>query len=84
MCIRDSIRTAYADLLRGTASKYNTELIDRYNFIKESKSDTLVIDELVNIPRTIFVADITSDPKAMCNIFYSQYFGKNSITLKNK
>jgi len=81
---KSNVRTAYADLLRGTASKYNTELIGRYNFIKESKSDTLVIDELVNIPRTIFVADITSDPKAMCNIFYSQYFGKNSITLKNK
>ncbi len=73
---------AFADLLRGTAYKYDKELNERYNFIFENKSDSCEVAQIESIPRTLFVADILSDPDAVLNQMYAHYFNKKAVYLK--
>ncbi|MDQ3019691.1 MAG: DUF6056 family protein [Bacteroidota bacterium] len=81
---QNNVRTAYADLLRGTAYKYNNELNKRYEFISQSSSDSCEVLEIKNIPRTIFVFEITGDSKNIYNEVYAHYFNKKSIVLKKE
>ncbi|MBS1552793.1 MAG: hypothetical protein JST15_12080 [Bacteroidetes bacterium] len=87
---KNNVKNAYADLLRGGAVKYNNELNYRYDFISKSANDSLIVPDLVNKPRTIFLFDISSDPASEFNSKYAHYFGKKYIavlksdTLKNE
>ncbi|MEO8210814.1 MAG: DUF6056 family protein [bacterium] len=81
---KNNIRTAYADLLRGTAYKYNNELNHRYDFITQSLSDSCEVAVIKNIPRTIFVFDITENAENIYNEVYAHYFNKKSIVLKKE
>lgn len=78
---KNNVKNAYADLIRGGAVKYNNELNERYDNILKSSSDSLVVPDLVNTPRTIFLSDISSDPKSEFNSKYAHYFNKKYISV---
>ena len=78
---KNNVKNAYADLLRGGAVKYNNELNDRYEYLSKSVLDSLVVPNLVNTPRTIFLSDISSDPKSEFNTKYAHYFNKRYISV---
>ncbi len=75
--------TAYSDLFSGTAYKFNKEMNERYKYIEESKSDTLVLNSLENFPKTIYPFDITNDPDIIYNQWYAHHFNKKSVIVKN-
>ncbi|MEO8664737.1 MAG: DUF6056 family protein [Ignavibacteria bacterium] len=79
---KNNVRIAYADLLRGTAYKYNNELYQRYDSIIQSRSENCEVTEIENIPRTLYVSDLSSDPEEEFNKKYAHYFNKKSIILK--
>ena len=87
---KNNVKNAYADLLRGGAVRYNNELNDRYEYLSKNDSDSIVVPSLVNTPRTIFLFDISTDPKSEFNSKYAHYFNKRYIsvmssdTLKNE
>ncbi|MCB0726649.1 MAG: hypothetical protein KDD00_04250 [Ignavibacteriae bacterium] len=81
---KNNVKNVYADLLLGNASKYNIELNERYEMIKKSSSDSLVVTEVEMQPRTIFFTDITSDPELEFNKMYAHYFNKKSIAVFKK
>lgn len=78
----NNIKTAFYDLLGGSAYKFNSGMNDRFEKITESSSDTCLVDSLINIPRTIFYKDLTRDPDNLSNRWYSDYFNKKLIVLK--
>ena len=80
---KNNIRLASADLLRGTAVRYNTELNERYENIMLNPSDSLVVPNLKNTPRSIYIVDIFNDPAAEVNRMYARFFNKKSISLIN-
>jgi len=80
-----NIRIAYKDILSGTAFKYNWELLERYKLINESKNDTIEIDCIRNIPKTIFFRDLTySDYLENGFSPFSKYFNKKMIRLRKE
>jgi hypothetical protein len=78
----NNIKTAYAELAGGDAYRYNKELNDRYQFISESKSDTVVVDSISNVPKSFFLLDIFPDPELFYNKAYSMYFNKKAIYIR--
>jgi len=78
----NNIKTAYTELLGGDAYNYDKELNDRYNFILESKSDTVVVDSIKNVPKSFFLFDIFPDPDVFYNKGYAMYFNKKAIYIK--
>lgn len=78
---KNNVKNAYADLLRGGAVRYNNELNDRYEYLSKSVSDSIVVPNLANTPRTIFLSDISSDPKSEFNSKYAHYFNKRYISV---
>jgi Family of unknown function (DUF6056) len=80
---KNNVKNAYVDLLRGGVVKYNNELNERYDLISKRSSDSLTVPELKNIPRTIFVFDITNDPKSKLDRMYAHYFNKRVISVAN-
>lgn len=80
-----NVKTAYSDLYRGTAYKYDKELKYRYEIIKENRGrDTCYVPKLINKPLTIFVADIARDSKEWRNITYSMYWNSSPIVLRKE
>ncbi len=77
-----SIKEAYKDLFSGKASKFNSELNDRYKNIYSGTSDTVKIDSLSSVPKSFFYYDIGSDPDGKYNKLQSEYFGKKVIIRK--
>lgn len=47
------IRQAWKDVLRGTAKKYNQEVLLIYEKIKNTHTDTVIVNETVNLPLTL-------------------------------
>lgn len=78
----NNVRTAYSDLIRGTAAAYDNEQTSRYEFIQSSNSDTVVVDSLKHYPKTIFAHEITTDPNSPYNSWYARFFNKKIIVLK--
>ncbi len=79
---KNNIRTAFSELLRGTAYNYNERMNERYKTILESKSDNCQIDSIKNIPKSYLLYDISGDPKHVYNRWYAQYFNKKTISIK--
>jgi len=79
---KNNIRTAYSDVLKGTAYNYNQRLNQRYQNILEDKSENSQVDSILIIPKSFFLYDITNDPDNYYNKWYSQYFNKKTIMLK--
>lgn len=79
----NNIKYAYEDLMNGTAVAYDKEQDDRYKIIEACKSDTCEVDKLNNLPKSFFMFDISKDPGSIYNKWYSKYYKKNVIKLKN-
>jgi hypothetical protein len=75
------LRVAYTDLLGGSAKEYDGSMKNRYIKIRESSSDTIVLEPLKAKPQSVFYDDITTDPYDWRNMLYCEYFKKKSIRL---
>lgn len=75
----------FQDIRTGDHKKYNDQMVKRYSIIEES-SDTIYFEPIKNRPATLFVLDITDNPKNWQNLGYAIFFNKpeKSIILKSK
>jgi hypothetical protein len=79
-----SLKTMYADIRLGIAKRYDQEMTQRYNQIRESKTDTVYIAPLKNIPKSLCFDDIKTTEKHLWNKCYATYFEKKVIILKEE
>lgn len=77
-----NIKTMYADIRLGIAKRYDEEMTQRYTQIRESKSDTIYVAPLKNIPKSLCFDDIKTNEKHLWNKCYATYFDKKVIILK--
>ena len=78
----NSIRTAYSELIRGTASEYDSRMNERYKTIYECGTDSCQVDSIKNVPKTLSEVQLTSDPMSNFNRWYSRYFHKKYVYLR--
>ena len=71
-----TFRTVYSDILFKKVNEYDQQLTYRYNIINNSKSDTVFVQPLKTIPKSIYISDIAEDNEHWINSTYNQYFGK--------
>ncbi|MBK8983731.1 MAG: hypothetical protein IPM38_15780 [Ignavibacteria bacterium] len=79
----NNIKTAGAELIRGSAIRYDKNLNQRYIQIENSDTESCLVDSIRNKPRTFFMYDITRNPDNPYNLWYSKYFNKKSIILRS-
>ena len=77
-----NLKIMYADIRLGIAKRYDQEMTQRYTQIKESKSDTVFVAPLKNIPKSLCFDDIKTTEKHLWNRCYATYFEKKVIILK--
>ena len=78
----NSVKTAYKDLKNGTAARFNSELNERYDKIRSSGEDTVIIDSLTVIPDSFSYFDIGDDPDNKYNKLQARFFYKKAIIKK--
>jgi len=78
----NTVKTAYKDLKNGSASLFNTELYIRYDKIRSSSEDTVIIDSLTVIPDSFSYFDIGEDPNNKYNKLQAEFFDKKAIIKK--
>ena len=78
----NSIRTAYSELIRGTASEYDSRMNERYRTIYECSTDSCQVDSIKNVPKTLNEVQLTGDPMSNFNRWYSRYFHKKYVYLR--
>jgi hypothetical protein len=49
----DNIKLVYEDIIKGTAYRYNQEMNHRYEQVRTSKSDTVYVTPLKNVPKSL-------------------------------
>ena len=81
--LSNNIKIAYSEVISGEAKRYNQEMNDRYEKIRNSNDENIKIDKIENVPQVFFLYDISEDPNNIYNIWYKEFFGKESIVLKN-
>ncbi len=77
-----NLKTMYTDIRLGIAKRYDQEMTQRYTQINESKSDTVYIAPIKNIPKSLCFDDIKTNEKHLWNKCYANYFNKKVIILK--
>lgn len=77
-----NLRMVYGDWLRGRAAAYDTELTQRYAFIKQAQGDVIYVKPLQNRPKSLFLDDVNADPKHWWSKCPGGYFGKKAIVLR--
>jgi hypothetical protein len=77
-----NLKTMYADIRLGIAKRYDQEMTLRYEQIKTSKSDTIYVAPIKNIPKSLCFDDIRDTEKHLWNKCYATYFEKKVIILK--
>jgi len=84
LSVPSNIRYAFKDLFSGTASRYDSELSLRYELLRNSPDDTVLVAPLKNVPTTIFFRDIDYGEYGD-GIFYPyyNYFNKKLILIKD-
>ena len=80
----NNLKIMYADIRLGIAKRYDQEMTQRYEQIRTSKSDTIYIAPLKNIPKSLCFDDIKTNEKHLWNKCYATYFEKKVIILKEK
>jgi hypothetical protein len=78
-------RAAYDVTFR--ACDYNKQMNERYINIYKAKQTCIKLiefDELKNTPTTIFFIDVSPKKKHWINIWFSKYYGIDSVSLKNQ
>jgi hypothetical protein len=81
---QNNVTTAFKDLFSGSAYNYNRQLNERYQFLENCPNDSCRVDSLINIPKTIFYKDITSNPALFNSEWYGNFFYKKSVALKSQ
>ena len=76
-----AIRLVYKDLLSGTAYRYDRELYARYEHIASAAGDTVRITPLKNVPVSLFVEDVKTNPQHLWNRCQSDYFHRKTVIL---
>ena len=81
----NNITLAYHDLLTGKAYRYNSEMVLRFELIKNSHQKECVLPPLIHQPETIFSKEIiglTNDKNNWKNLEIARYFRKKSIVVQ--
>lgn len=80
-----NIKTAYYDLISGTAANYNKDLKERYKKIENCHIDTCIVPDLSYKPKSLFSseAELTPNPKDWKNESYSLFFNRKQIIIKH-
>ena len=79
-----NLKTMYADIRLGIAKRYDQEMTQRYTQIRESKSDTIYVAPIKNIPKSLCFDDIKTTEEHLWNKCYATYFEKKVIILKEE
>lgn len=77
-----NLKIMYADIRLGIAKRYDQEMTQRYTQIRESKSDTIYVAPIKNIPKSLCFDDLKTNEKHLWNKCYANYFEKKVIILK--
>ena len=77
-----NLRIMNADIRLGIAKRYDQEMTQRYIQIRESKSDTVYVAPIKNIPKSLCFDDLKTNEKHLWNKCYANYFEKKVIILK--
>lgn len=77
-----NLKTMYTDVGLGIAKRYDQEMTQRYAQIRESKSDSIYLAPLKNIPKSLCFDEIKTNEKHLWNKCYATYFEKKVIILK--
>jgi len=81
--ISSNITLAWKDLLSGTAMQYDSELQQRYAYIRDKKDDPIVeVPPLSAYPSSIFNSDLTKNENEWLNEQQAEYFGVKALRLK--
>lgn len=75
-----------SDISNSTPQKFEREIISRYNFIKNSKEDTVKLKSISEIPATLYFDELSkeNEPKKFTNDQLEKYFQKKSISVETK
>ena len=76
-----NLKSMYADIRLGIAKRYDQEMTERYTKIRESKSDTVYVSPIKNVPKSLCFDDIKTNEKHLWNKCYANYFEKKVIIL---
>ncbi len=79
-----NLKTMYTDIRLGIAKRYDQEMTQRYEHIRTSKSDTVYVASLKNIPKSLCFDEIKTNEQHLWNKCYATYFEKKVIILKEK
>jgi hypothetical protein len=74
-------RVVYREWLGGEAAAYDREMTERTNLLMTSTQDTVHVAPLKHKPTTLFLEDVTTNPKHLWNRCEAGYFGKKVIYL---
>ncbi len=80
--VGNNLKTMYADIRLGIAKRYDQEMTQRYEQIRTSKSDTIYVAPLQNIPKSLCFDEIKTNEQHLWNKCYATYFEKKVIILK--
>ena len=80
----NNLKTMYADIRLGIAKRYDQEMTQRYTQIINSKSDTVYVAPLKNIPKSLCFDEIKTNENHLWNKCYATYFEKKVIILKEE
>ncbi|MFT4033523.1 MAG: hypothetical protein QM669_13975 [Siphonobacter sp.] len=78
-----NFRMVISDLKNGTAARYDQQLTERDEQIRQSQADTIYVEPLHSIPKTLFVEDIQEDPGFLWNDCQARFYYKKAIILKH-
>ncbi len=76
--INNNITTAYIDLVSGKARRYNIQLNERMDVVKQCRQDTCIVKALSDVPKTLFFTDIKSKQESEAfwmNEAYARFVG---------
>lgn len=84
LILSPALEMMYSDILKGTAFRYDQEMVKRYALIQGSKKDTIAVTPLQNKPESLYFDEIKNNEKHLWNKCYAEYFQKKVIILNDK
>lgn len=73
---------AFVEIRSGEAKQYSIEADSRYDILKNSKGEDVVLQPFTAQPYLVFFDDITENPSDWRNQYMKSYFELNSVILK--
>lgn len=75
---KSNLPLMYSDIFSARVFKYNQEIKERENLLKNCESDC-VVPKIKNKPMSIFYKDLSENPKHFINTSQAEFFQLNSI-----